>query len=833
MMSNSALKIIIAVCFFLTGLGPSPWAHADLDVNLPPPGSMVELGPAYEPVMIKGLTVHQDNPFLFDFIVSAGQDHASGLALKKEGERLIKYFLAGLAIPDEDLWVNLSPYEKDRMIPEQLGRTDMGRALLEEDYILKQITASLMYPQRDLGRKFWERVYAKAQKNFGSAQVPLNAFHKVWITAERAQVYEQGQTVFVVDSHLKVMLDEDYLAAIKGTSPFFMTSHDSKKRETSPLLNHTAQTSKLMREIILPELEKEVNQGRNFAALRQVFNSVILASWYKKNLKSALLNHVYSDQGKVNGILAEHARQKQDEIYAKYLKAYKKGVFHYIQEGPRPRRYFSGGITGLQMDPAMSFDRNALNSLLRYPLVRLRAMFVRTRPQGPSANDEHIRSIEPALVAIGQHSPNSFQNVFPLHQIENFVDDVIRRGGVLPAVAVNSPDIKILNSLKLIIPGSRLEDHQVYRSLTVNQDIKQETLALCRNLKEALHLSHQRAFAYQNGTVYLYPSVIRSNYNREYSALEFIQAIRTVLRQLRSIGKGLVAQKPEQAPESYEVMVEMIGGYIHDQLGLRVEAREGRLSIPSSNIRAIHDVLRKLGREILYPKNTDNARPMPYKKPEIQTKNPHYELEGLAQRAAFGGVALVVLLIFLTRNELPKLRSKAPEIPILINSMVEIRPIQIFQNRDRITWSNPTVKFKQALPADLNTPRKISEHLGIPLISFEVMLPTVTGSGKKERMGLDEHFQKGVAYEFSFPETYIFRFRSMFSEIQAMNIRAGGLSPGGIDLNASGGMQWKDSKAGRGVHMDLDPAAAARMEAQGMDGLSVVIDQVFPYHLKV
>jgi hypothetical protein len=34
--------------------------------------------------------------------------------LKQESDKLIKYFMATLAIPEKDLWVNLSPYEKDR-----------------------------------------------------------------------------------------------------------------------------------------------------------------------------------------------------------------------------------------------------------------------------------------------------------------------------------------------------------------------------------------------------------------------------------------------------------------------------------------------------------------------------------------------------------------------------------------------------------------------------------------------------------------------------------------------------------------------------------------------
>ena len=58
--------------------------------------------------------------------------------------RLVKYFLAALTIPEKDLWVNLSPYEKDRVITDEFGSTEMGRDLLAQDYMLKQLTSSLI-----------------------------------------------------------------------------------------------------------------------------------------------------------------------------------------------------------------------------------------------------------------------------------------------------------------------------------------------------------------------------------------------------------------------------------------------------------------------------------------------------------------------------------------------------------------------------------------------------------------------------------------------------------------------------------------------------------------
>jgi len=342
-------SIVFALIFSLVFCQPISYAQQASVSGLPKPGTMVDLSPAYVPVLIKGLKVHQDNALAMDFIVDTGNtglklDQANDKQeLSKESKKLIKYFLAALTLPEKDVWVNLSPYEKDRIIPEALGQTEMGRDMLAEDYILKQITASLIYPEKGLGKDFWDKVYRQAYQKFGTTQVPVNTFNKVWIVADRATVYENKDTAFVINSHLKVMLEEDYLAMQKHSPTLTLPT----KGEGINILG-----SQIVREIILPALEKEVNQGKNFANLRQIFNSLILAKWYKQTLKQALLNQVYSNKNKVAGVdVSDKAITRK--IYAQYLQAYKKGVFNYIKEDidqntqqPLPRKYFSGGVVG-------------------------------------------------------------------------------------------------------------------------------------------------------------------------------------------------------------------------------------------------------------------------------------------------------------------------------------------------------------------------------------------------------------------------------------------------------------------------------------------------------
>ena len=138
-------------------------AFAQEILNLPQPGVMVSVTPALTPPLLIGLKIHPEHPLKFDFILDRGDSkNLDGARLRDESTKLIKYFLAALTIPEKQLWVNLSPYEKERIISKDFGLTEMGRDLLGQDYLLKQLMASLTYPEEGLGKTFWDRVYKKA-----------------------------------------------------------------------------------------------------------------------------------------------------------------------------------------------------------------------------------------------------------------------------------------------------------------------------------------------------------------------------------------------------------------------------------------------------------------------------------------------------------------------------------------------------------------------------------------------------------------------------------------------------------------------------------------------
>ena len=313
-------------------------------LDLPAPGTRVGVSAAGEAAMLLGMTIHPEDPLQFDFIVDQGDRPIAAEALRDEADRLIKYFLVALAVPEDELWVNLSPYEKDRIIPETLGRTEMGRDLLSLDYILKQLTASLIYPADDLGQAFWARVYEQAQVRYGTTRIPLDTFNKVWIVPETADVYLDGNRVFITDSHLKVLIEEDYLARAEAAvqpGPGPVDGKDPAVREI---------TSAMVREVVIPEIEREVNEGSQFGRLRQIYHAMILATWYKENLQHGLLGKVYANKKRTGG-LAVVSKDTSQRIYDQYVKAFQQGVFQLVQEEFDastqeivPRKYFSGGV---------------------------------------------------------------------------------------------------------------------------------------------------------------------------------------------------------------------------------------------------------------------------------------------------------------------------------------------------------------------------------------------------------------------------------------------------------------------------------------------------------
>jgi hypothetical protein len=341
------VTLYIAMCFVILCVGVQP-LHAEL---LLPTSQIapITLSQTSAPAMLKGIRINPNNLFNIEFVIDPGDQK---IIPSSETSRLIQYFLAGLTMPQKDIWVNLSPYESTRIMKDELARTDLGKDLLIGDYVLKQLAASLTDPRSALGKEFWS-TDDRTSKDF----------HKVWITPQHANVITTDQAAFIQSASLNVLTEDDYKA--RGLQ-------DLRPRNAS---------QDVFKQIILPKIKYDVNNGKNFDRIRQIYHALILGMWFKQKLQHSIYQSVYFDQKKIGGIDLKDMRIKE-KIYKQYIQAFKKGVYNYIKEDYDPltqkmipRRYFSGGFdlgktsTWLNFKPRHHNDRpinissNGLQSL--------------------------------------------------------------------------------------------------------------------------------------------------------------------------------------------------------------------------------------------------------------------------------------------------------------------------------------------------------------------------------------------------------------------------------------------------------------------------------------
>ncbi|MCD4782107.1 MAG: protein kinase [Candidatus Omnitrophica bacterium] len=344
------LKRLLTVCVLVTFSGMqilsmNVWANQELPAGVGDV-KLLSLSHPRSPILLKGIRIFPQEPFHYSFIVDSGATELSDPDFQRESSKMIKYFLASLTIPPEDLWVNLSPYEKDRVMPQAFSQTEMGRDLLVQDYVLKQLTASLMYPGQELGERFWEEVYARVYQEYGRTDISLDTFNKVWIVPDKAVVFEQDDSAFILESRLKVLTEEDYVAMMRNHHQDL----DGRSSKIQAQSGDMRVPNTIINKIIIPAIEQEVNSGEHFVPLRQMYQAMILAEWFRRHLEKSLLGSVYVGKKKIRGIDITD-RTVKERIYQRYLEIFQEGVFNYVKEDYDPatqqvipRKYFSGGV---------------------------------------------------------------------------------------------------------------------------------------------------------------------------------------------------------------------------------------------------------------------------------------------------------------------------------------------------------------------------------------------------------------------------------------------------------------------------------------------------------
>jgi hypothetical protein len=329
----------------------------------------------YLPLRMMGFAVRPSDPSWFMALPHVGDSQLSAENLKNAQQKVIAYFYTSLGVPGEDMHVNLSPYDENRIIPASLIKAPLGQVLVEQDCLLKHFTASLLHPDTDTGKAFWAEVYQTIRSHKTFQLSSHNIFQRVWIVPGNA-VIEQKEPgkpfpirlppgfevlpddwgAIITNCHLKVQAETDYFA--------FQNKNPGRNRQDEGL---NTLFLEIFKSIVLPVIEQEINTGSHFAPLRQVYCSVILAKWYRETLAQPGIHTSLLDLGKriylevLNGDknytpssytgINNNSPDWLVKCFARYRQLYENGVFRCLKselsdsaEKPTMKIYFSGEI---------------------------------------------------------------------------------------------------------------------------------------------------------------------------------------------------------------------------------------------------------------------------------------------------------------------------------------------------------------------------------------------------------------------------------------------------------------------------------------------------------
>jgi hypothetical protein len=240
---------------------------------------------------------------------ASGGGSASG-ALGTAGLASDAFFVWLELDPSAD-WVNLNPTEPDRVVDAQMGRTDMGRVMLQADLALKKDVGALIHPDTALGSEFWSEIEGDCLSS------------RVWVVPSPAQAYSSGDQLYILKAPLNVEMETRYIQMPAG-----QTAAVSCPRQSAATQAHN---EALFRSLVLPKLVNMVNTDPSFADLRTIYRSRVAAEWYRD--LSASRRTTYADlidQGDI-GQWTTKTGWTPAATFDQYMTSYTKGDYHVTQ----------------------------------------------------------------------------------------------------------------------------------------------------------------------------------------------------------------------------------------------------------------------------------------------------------------------------------------------------------------------------------------------------------------------------------------------------------------------------------------------------------------------
>ena len=320
---------------------------------IPPPKSLPEEpsetlgGINFTSIQLNYISTFSDQEFgIFNYALKAKKAEKGSKIIDIEDatELSLNAFFIGLTLPESDFWVNLNPWEPDVIIDENLGKTDIGRIMLEADLQMKRDFCKYKNPnESEVAEEYWGLYTAKLKElTEGCAEkhpeeikdardiyfVPLT---RHWIVPDKTNAYEEENEVYIDDTTFTIFSEPVFQYStwdIVGQNSSLLSQECKDDLNSSAIeLGYYVYANE--HDLILPLVVREVNYGRNYSALRQVYTSLALAQWYKD--KYGYTSGIFTDcinSGNLTGFESKTAWNAEG-IWGDYVKSFEEGEYHF------------------------------------------------------------------------------------------------------------------------------------------------------------------------------------------------------------------------------------------------------------------------------------------------------------------------------------------------------------------------------------------------------------------------------------------------------------------------------------------------------------------------
>ncbi|MEU7948300.1 hypothetical protein AB0C50_26750 [Micromonospora taraxaci] len=194
--------------------------------------------------------------YSFETATTPGQESKDGTVQIYDADEALSTWMT---VESSRFWVNLNPSQPDKVIDEYLGRTAVGRVMLDADLELKRAWTRLQDPKTALGLEYWNRMTGLD-----------GACIRQWIVPKTATIREEGNRLYILDAPLEVKA-EAFDFTIPGDPNFTCPANPEPSMA-------------VYRDLLLPELNEAVNEAPGFKDLRRVYISRVAAEWYRARM---------------------------------------------------------------------------------------------------------------------------------------------------------------------------------------------------------------------------------------------------------------------------------------------------------------------------------------------------------------------------------------------------------------------------------------------------------------------------------------------------------------------------------------------------------------------